>query len=87
MQITGHIFFINPFVYKLFQRLDRASHKESAGIGLTLCKNIVDKYSGRIWFESVVNEGTTFFVAFPKSMVSKIPSTKGAPQYLEHVTF
>jgi signal transduction histidine kinase/uncharacterized protein YozE (UPF0346 family) len=72
-------------VFKLFQRLDRASHKESAGIGLTLCKNIVDKYSGRIWFESVVNEGTTFFVAFPKSMVSKIPSTKIPPQYLEVV--
>jgi signal transduction histidine kinase len=72
-------------VFKLFQRLDRVSHKESAGIGLTLCKNIVDKYAGRIWFDSVVNEGTTFFVAFPKSMISKIPVTKGAPQYLEHV--
>jgi signal transduction histidine kinase/Tfp pilus assembly protein PilF len=72
-------------VFKLFQRLDRVSHKESAGIGLTLCKNIVDKYSGRIWFESVMNEGTTFFVAFPKSMISKIPVTKGTPQYLEHV--
>jgi signal transduction histidine kinase len=70
-------------VFKLFQRLDRVSHKESAGIGLTLCKNIVDKYAGRIWFESVVNEGTTFFVAFPKSMISKMPTPKLPPQYLE----
>jgi signal transduction histidine kinase len=73
-------------IFILFQRLDRVTHKESAGIGLTICKKIMDKYEGRIWFESVVNEGTTFFVAFPKSMVSKIPSAKMTPQYLEHVS-
>ncbi len=72
-------------VFKLFQRLDRVTHKESAGIGLTICKRIIDKYEGRIWFESVVNEGTTFYFAFPKNMVSKIPSTKTPPQYLELV--
>ena len=72
-------------IFKLFQRLDRVTHKESAGIGLTICKKIMDKYEGRIWFESVVNEGTTFYIAFPKNMVSKIPSTKIPPQYLELV--
>jgi signal transduction histidine kinase len=71
-------------IFKLFQRLDKTAHKESAGIGLTICKNIVDKYAGRLWFESVVNEGTTFYIAFPKSMISDVPiSGKGAPQYLE----
>jgi signal transduction histidine kinase len=69
-------------IFKLFQRLDKTSHKESAGIGLTICKNIVDKYTGRLWFESVMNEGTTFFIAFPKSMISDMPSSSIPPQYL-----
>jgi signal transduction histidine kinase len=63
-------------IYRLFQTLDRKTNQDSAGIGLTVCKNIVDKYSGRIWFESVIDKGTTFFVAFPKSMVSDIPTEK-----------
>jgi tetratricopeptide (TPR) repeat protein len=70
-------------VFRLFQRLDRATHKESVGIGLTICKNIMDKYAGRIWFDSVVNEGTTFYIAFPKTMISSMPSSKTPPQYLE----
>jgi signal transduction histidine kinase len=70
-------------VFKLFQRLDRITHEESVGIGLTICKNIVDKYSGRIWFESEPGEGTTFYIAFPKTMVSEMPSVNTPPQYLE----
>jgi signal transduction histidine kinase len=75
----------NDKVFKLFQRLDRVTHKESAGVGLTICKNIVDKYSGRIWFDSVLNKGTTFYIAFPKSMISDVPTTKEPSQYFEHV--
>jgi light-regulated signal transduction histidine kinase (bacteriophytochrome) len=71
-------------IFKLFQRLDRVTHKESVGIGLTICKNIVDKYTGRLWFDSVVNEGTTFYIAFPKSMISDVPTAKGTPQYFGH---
>jgi signal transduction histidine kinase len=69
-------------VFKLFQRLDRVTHKESVGIGLTICKNIMDKYAGRIWFDSVMGEGTTFYLAFPISMISDVPAQNQAPQYL-----
>jgi light-regulated signal transduction histidine kinase (bacteriophytochrome) len=54
-------------VFKLFQRLSR--QHEGTGIGLTICKNIVDKYNGRIWFESVINKGSTFFIALPDSLL------------------
>ncbi|MEY4905165.1 MAG: hypothetical protein RLZZ292_2980 [Bacteroidota bacterium] len=53
-------------VYKVFNRLNRHTNHEGTGIGLTICKSIVDKYNGKIWFESVENEGTTFFIQLPK---------------------
>ncbi|MEM9917091.1 MAG: tetratricopeptide repeat protein [Bacteroidota bacterium] len=53
-------------IFDLFHRLNRGSaEKEGTGIGLTICKNIVDKYNGEIWFESQEGEGTTFFARLP----------------------
>ncbi len=56
-------------VFRLFQRLNKSSQYEGTGIGLTICKNIVEKYSGKIWFESKEGEGTTFFISFPLELV------------------
>lgn len=56
-------------VFKLFQRLDRSKQYEGSGIGLTICKNIVEKYNGTIWFESTEGKGTNFFLSFPKSLI------------------
>jgi signal transduction histidine kinase len=54
-------------LFNLFHRLHRDSSQfEGTGVGLALCKNIVEKYGGKIWFESVENEGTTFWMQFPK---------------------
>lgn len=39
--------------------------EKSFGIGLMICKQIVEAHSGKIWFESEVNQGTTFFVQLP----------------------
>jgi signal transduction histidine kinase len=63
-------------IFKLFQKLNRTKDKESVGLGLTMCKNILDKYSCKIWFDSIINEGTTFYISFPKNMVSEIPMDK-----------
>ncbi len=54
-------------IFKLFQTLTRRDDSESTGIGLTIAKKIVELYGGRIWVESEVGRGSTFFFTFPKS--------------------
>lgn len=55
-------------IFKLFHQLDRAA--EGRGIGLTICKNIVDKYDGNIWYESNESAGTKFMISFPKDLAA-----------------
>ena len=55
-------------LFQLFHRLHRDSSRfEGTGVGLALCKNIVEKYDGKIWFESEENIGTQFFMELPKA--------------------
>jgi signal transduction histidine kinase len=58
-------------IFKLFQRLSRAPQYEGTGIGLTICKNIVEKHNGKIWFESQEGQGTTFFIELPIALVKQ----------------
>ncbi len=53
-------------IFKLFQTLVRRDDSESTGVGLTIAKKIVELYGGKIWVESVVGQGSTFFFTFPK---------------------
>ncbi len=52
-------------IFKIFQTLSSRDKYESTGIGLTVVKKIVDLYKGKIWVESKVGEGTTFFFTLP----------------------
>ena len=45
---------------------DKEFEIESTGIGLTVVKKIIDSYGGKIWVESKLGEGTTFFFTNPK---------------------
>jgi signal transduction histidine kinase len=52
-------------VFVLFQQLNQKDRFDGTGIGLTICKNIVEKYNGRIWFDSEENIGTKFYISIP----------------------
>lgn len=56
-------------IFKMFQTLAARDGFESTGVGLTVVKKIVEMYGGRIWVESEVGKGTTFFFTLPKEEV------------------
>jgi signal transduction histidine kinase len=52
-------------VFQMFKRLHTETEFEGTGIGLAVCKKIVNYYGGNIWFESRVGEGTSFYFTLP----------------------
>jgi signal transduction histidine kinase len=54
-------------LFKPFSNAGRAgtAHEKSTGLGLSITKDIVDLHKGKLWFESSVGAGTTFFIWLP----------------------
>jgi signal transduction histidine kinase len=57
-------------IFALFQRLHSRAEYPGTGIGLAICKKIVEGYGGTLSFDSRLGEGTTFYWTMPREEVS-----------------
>ncbi|MFN6559083.1 MAG: response regulator [Nostoc sp. ChiSLP01] len=54
-------------IFERFQQVDSSDSRnhDGTGLGLAICKSIMQQHGGRIWAESVLGEGSTFYVTLP----------------------
>ncbi len=54
-------------IFEIFQRLERKERYDGTGAGLTIVKKIIEMHDGRVWVESRLGEGSTFYFSLPRA--------------------
>jgi PAS domain S-box-containing protein len=69
-----------PHLFQKFYRVDNSATRTigGTGLGLFICKRIVELYNGRIWVESEVDKGSTFYMNYPRLTTAQVASLQTA---------
>jgi light-regulated signal transduction histidine kinase (bacteriophytochrome) len=81
MDSTSHVFSVidngigisdeyHDQIFQMFKRLHTKDEYPGTGIGLALCKKIINNLGGEIWLDSVQGKGTTFYFSLPNSSLN-----------------
>lgn len=61
-------------IFNVFQRLHKKGEYEGTGVGLAICRKIIDRHGGTITARSKVGQGTTFVVTLPMKHLDGVPA-------------